>query len=134
MYRCTYTIRIIFLYARIHLHLYLHNTCIQNTHITLFCHVVVVVFFIVVFIEMTILYTMIIVNSHYYITSFLNLWFRNCIFYDLIFMYFWFDLIFDWMGWDLSVYLMIDKFDIIRLWYQVTDPLHTSHNCPRQPV
>ena len=41
------------------------NTCIQNTHITLFCHViVVVVFFIVFFIEMTILYTMIIVNSH----------------------------------------------------------------------
>jgi len=65
MYICTYTICIIFLYARIHLHLYLHNTCIQNTHITLFCHVVVVVvFFIVVFIDMTILYTMIIVNSH----------------------------------------------------------------------
>ena len=38
-----------------------------HTHITLFCHVIVVFFFccfVVVFIEMTILYTMIIVNSH----------------------------------------------------------------------
>ena len=89
------------------------NTCIQNTHITLFCHVVVVVvFFIVVFIEMTILYTMIIVNSHLLhhfipepmIQELHILWF------DFYVFLIWFDFWLDGMG-------FVCLFDDRQIWY-----------------
>ena len=99
MYRCTYTIRIFscmhaFICICIAYTLAYKNT---HTHITLFCHVVV--FFIVFFIEMTILYTMIIVNSHL-----LHHFIPEPMIQEL---HTWFDFYVFYFGWDdLSICLL----------------------------
>jgi hypothetical protein len=120
MYRCTYTICTFFsMLAFICIYIWItltYKNIYTHTHNIILSRCLFFCCFVVVFIEMTILYTMIIVNSHLLhhfipgpmIQELHIRWFL-CIF-DLI----WFDLIFDWrMGWDLSVYLMIDR----QIWY-----------------
>jgi hypothetical protein len=131
-YNTTYTHMYTYVYIHTFFCMFKHMHAYINTHITLFCHVV---FFLLLslLLSMTILYTMIIVNSHllhHFIPGSmiqeLHIWF------DLIFTLFWTD---DDIWWLIRFDLIDIKssFDHFSIWFwfyclfvwvnEVTDPL-----------